>query len=502
MRGSDATTGSMFAYVDLEARVPEKHPLRTIRGVVNDVLAGLDGTFEGMYSDIGRPSIAPEKLLRASLLQAFYTVRSERQLMEQTDYNLLFRWFIGLGIDDPVWNHSTFSKNRDRFLAADVAKRLLAEIVTHAKVRELLSEEHFTVDGTMVQAWASMKSFQPKDDPAKAASSNAGPTAQTAATGDTAVPTPTEPVLTEPAHDDTSTGATATADVSAPDVATSEASVKDATAADAATTEVTPTEVVTTVATAEGATKDTAPHADTTIEITTREISAADATTDAGTPSAPAATATAAPASCAPPKSRNEAVDFHGQKRSNDTHASTTDPDARLFRKGAGKEAKLAYTGHALAENRHGLIVNASLTRATGTAERDAALPMITAWSPGAARLTLGADKNYDTAKFVADCRAANVTPHVAQNNKNRASAIDARTTRHAGYAESQKKRKLIEEAFGWAKSFGGLARPMRRGLDHMAYAFTFAMAAYDLVRLPKLLGSADHGRIASDAAT
>lgn len=415
MRGSDATSGSMFSYVDVEARVPKNHPLRTIRGVVNDVLVNLDATFEGMYSAIGRPSIAPERLLRASLLQAFYSVRSERLLMEQIDYNLLFRWFIGLGVDEAVWDHSTFSKNRDRLLEADIAKKLLAEIVTHPKVAALVSEEHFTVDGTMVQAWASFKSFQPKTETGEPP---AVPPQPSESEGPTAPEPPTEP----------------------------------AAARSDANTESTP--------------NHTAPT-----------------TTDA-TP-----TMTNAPADDT--KSRNEAVDFHGQKRTNATHVSTTDADARLYRKGPGKEAKLAYLGHALAENRHGLIVNASLTLATGTAERDAALPMLAEHKPCARKVTLGADKGYDTRAFVQDCRDHNVTPHVAQNNKNRASAIDARTTRHAGYAESQKKRKLIEEAFGWAKTFGGLARPMRRGQARMAYAFTFVMAAYDLVRLPKLLSLA-----------
>ena len=431
MRGSDTVTGSLFSYVDIEQRVPPKHPLRLVRGIVNDVLGDLDATFEGMYSEIGRPSIPPEKLLRASLIQAFYTVRSERQLMEQLNYNLLFRWFVGLGIDDPVWDHSTFSKNRDRLLEADIAKKLLTEIIAHPKVRVLLSDEHFTVDGTMVQAWASMKSFQPKEP----------------LTDDDAAPAP------GPAEPGSVLGATSEADPA-----------RDA-----------------------GQTPEPAPPSDKTDK------------TEAS-PEKPGATATTAPSESQPAmprpatdtsKSRNAEVDFHGQKRSNATHASTTDREARLYRKGPGKEAKLAYLGHALAENRHGLIVNAGLTQATGTAERDAALPLVAERSPGGKTVTLGADKGYDTAGFVADCRAHNVTPHVAQNNKNRASAIDARTTRHPGYAQSQKKRKLIEEAFGWAKTIGGLARPMRRGIERMAYAFTFSMAAYDLVRLPRLLATA-----------
>lgn len=405
MRGSDRTTGSLFSYVDIEARIPAEHPLRLIRRIVNDVLAALDTEFDHLYEPTGRDSIPPERLLRGSLLQMFYSIRSERQLMEQMDYNLLYRWFVGLGIDDPVWDHSTYSKNRDRLLEADIARKFLKGILEHPQVKPLLSTEHFTVDGTLVNAWASLKSFVPKGD---------------ARSG---VP-PAPP------------------------------------------------------AGGEAAPKDAGPHRDSQESTGTTPKA-----TDKKTPMQPTDTDTT---------SRNAEVDFHGQKRLNATHASTTDEEARLYRKGKGKEARLAYMGHALAENRHGLIVEASLTQATGTAEREAAKDLIHAHAPASTRrLTLGADKAYDTASFVADCRAMCVTPHVAQNTAGRASAVDARTTHHAGYGVSQRKRKLIEEAFGWAKTIAGLARPMRRGAARMGQAFTFAMAAYDLIRLPKLIATA-----------
>jgi len=402
MRGSDTTTGSLFSYVDVEARIPAGHPLRLIRRIVNDVLVSLDSEFAALYEPTGRESIPPERLLRGSLVQMFYSIRSERQLMEQMDYNLLYRWFVGLGIDDPVWDHSTYSKNRDRLLEADIARTFLKGILEHAEVAPLLSSEHFTVDGTLVNAWASLKSLIPKDE-----TEGSGPAAP-----------PGEPPP-----------------------------------------------------------KQAAPDSDTKAGAETQKAS------DAKTPMQPTDT---------DKRSRNEEVDFHGTKRSNATHASTTDGEARLYRKGKGKEARLAYMGHALAENRHGLIVEASLTQATGTAEREAAKALIQAHAPGSARrLTLGADKAYDTGGFIADCRAMCVTPHVAQNTAGRSSAIDGRTTRHAGYALSQQRRKLIEEAFGWAKTIGGLARPMRRGAARMDQAFTLAMAAYDLIRLPKLLAAA-----------
>ena len=357
MRGSDERTGSLFSFVDLEERVPAKHPLRKIRQIVNDALATLDAEFSKLYASEGRPSIAPEKLLRASLLQAFYSIRSERQLMEQLDYNLLFRWFVGLGVDDPVWVPTVFTKNRDRLLDADVAVKFMAAVLAHREVKPLLSNDHFSVDGTLVEAWASLKSFRAKD-------------------GSDEPPSP----------------------------------------------------------------------------------------------------------------GRNGERDFHGQKRTNDTHESTTDPDAKLYRKSSNTAAKLCFIGHALAENRHGLIVQADATKASSRAEREAAIAMIERHSPGSERrLTLAADKGYDTRGFVAECRRMCVTPHVAA--KVRHSAVDGRTTRQANYAVSQRKRKLIEEAFGWAKTIAGLAKVKVRGLDRVRHQFTFAMAAYNLIRMPKLLG-------------
>ena len=366
MRGLDARSGSLFSYVDLEQRVPAKHPLRVIKSIVDDALAALDAEFERLYEGTGRQSIAPERLLRASLLQAFYSVRSERQLMEQIDYNLLFRWFVGLGIDDPVWDHSTFSKNRDRLLDADVAAKFLQAVLRHAKVKGFLSDDHFSVDGTLVEAWASLKSFRAKDG------------------GD------------EP-----------------------------------------------------------------------------------------------------PSPGRNGERDFHGEKRANDTHESKTDPDAKLFRKGNGQPAKLCFMGHALMENKNGLVVQAHLGQASGTAEREAAVHMITRQSPGSARITLGADKGYDAASFVGALRQMAVTPHIAKNDamtrtgKRRRSAVDGRTTRHEGYAVSQRVRKRIEEAFGWAKTVAGLAKTKLCGTQRVAFKFTFTMAAYNLIRMPRLLAAA-----------
>ena len=357
MRGSDQRTGALFSFVDLDERVPQRHPLRKIRQIVNEALVALDADFSRLYASDGRPSIAPEKLLRASLLQAFFSVRSERQLMEQLDYNLLFRWFVGLGVDDPVWDATVFTKNRDRLLDADVAAKFMAAVLGHREVRPLLSNEHFSVDGTLVEAWASLKSFRAKDG------------------------------------------------------------------------------------------------------------------------------------SDEPPKpGRNGERDFHGEKRTNDTHASTTDPDAKLYRKSSNTAAKLSYIGHALAENRHGLIVQADATKATSRAEREAALAMIERQDPGSERrLTLGADKGYDTRAFVDSCRQMCVTPHVAAKTKH--SALDGRTTRHAAYAASQRKRKLIEEAFGWAKTIAGIAKVKVRGLKRVRHCFTLAMTAYNLIRMPKLLG-------------
>ena len=358
MRGLDERSGSLFSYVDLEARVRADHPLRPIRAIVNSALDRLSAEFDTLYATgAGRPSIPPERLMRALLLQAFYGLRSERQLMERLEFDLLFRWFVGLGIDDVAWDQTSFGKNRDRLLAGDVAARFLAEVLADAKVKRLLSSEHFSVDGTLIEAWASMKSFRPKDG--------------------------------------------------------------------------------------------------------------------SGEPPAPG---------------RNSERDFHGERRSNDTHASTTDPEARLLRKSAGREAKLCFMGHALMENRSGLIVDACLTRADGHAERVAALAMIEPRADRPGRITLGADKGYDAEDFVNELRSMNVVPHVAA--KTRSSAIDGRTTRHAGYRASQITRKRIEEAFGWAKAAAGFARARHRGLARVGWQFTLAMAAYDLIRLPKLLTS------------
>jgi transposase len=359
MRGSDERSGSLFSYVDLEFRIPQSHPLRAIRMIVNAALADLGAEFEAMYSPLGRPSIPPEKLLRAALLQAFYTIRSERQLMERLDFDLLFRWFVGLGIDDAVWDHSVFSKNRDRLLEADIAAKFLSAVLTQPEVKRLLSSEHFSVDGTLVEAWASLKSFKPRN-------------------GD------------EP-------------------------------------------------------------------------------------PSGGGG--------------RNEEVDFRGEKRSNKTHVSTTDPDAMLYRKGPGMEAKLCFIGHTLMENRNGLIVDARLTTVSGHAERLAALDMIEPRADRPDPVTLGADKGFDAADFVMELREINVTPHVAQNTS-RSSAIDGRTTRHPGYAISQCIRKRIEEGFGWMKTTGGLCRIMYRGRKKVAWAFTFKATAYNLIRLPKLIAA------------
>lgn len=388
MRGTDEASGSLFSYVDLEARIPARHPLRKIRQVVNDALASLDSDFEALYTDFGRPSIAPERLIRASLLQILFSVRSERQLMEQIQYNLLFRWFVGLGIDDPVWVPTVFTKNRDRLLTTEMSRKVMAAILGHREVAPLLSDEHFSVDGTLVKAWASMKSFQPKADD------------------------------TPPDDDPGSTPGT-----------------------DTPVEEAQPTEAET----------DAMPH-----------------------PSR---------------QTRNAEVDFRGEKRSNATHASTTDPDARLYKKSPGTGAMLCFIGHALMENRNGLIVQGDLTQADGHAERRAALDMIHRHSPGSTRqLTLGADRGFDAAQFVADLRKACVTPHVAQ--KSRYSAIDGRTTRHEGYALSIKHRKRIEEAFGWAKTVGGMAQTVYRGLERVRSRFILTMAANNLARLPRLLAA------------
>jgi len=338
-------------------RVPARHPLRAIRTIVNEGLASLDAEFDKLYADIGRDSIPPERLLRAALLQAFFSIRSERLLMEQLDYNLLYRWFVGLGVDDAVWDHSVFSKNRDRLLEADVAAKFLSAVLANPRVKPLLSDEHFSVDGTLIEAWASMKSFRAKD----------------------------------------------------------------------------------------GSDEPPAPG-------------------------------------------RNGERHFHDEKRSNDTHASTTDPQAKLYKKGKGKEAKLCFMGHGLMENRYGLLVDACLTEASGYAERVAALQMIEPFADRPQAITLGADKAYDTKDFVNDLRSMKVTPHVAQNINGRRSAIDGRTTRHSGYGISLRIRKRIEEAFSWIKTVAGQDKTKFRGRDRVGWAFTFAAAAYDLVRLPKLM--------------
>jgi transposase len=396
MRGSDEQNGALFSYVNLEDRVPARHPLRLIREIVNAALARLDGAFAGLYAAEGRPSIAPERLLRAALIQILFSVRSERQLMEQMQYNLLFRWFVGLGIDDPVWVPTVFSKNRDRLLTTDIARQFLAAILADKAVAPLLSDEHFSVDGTLIQAWASMKSFQPKP-----------------AAG-------TEP----PAGGDAGPGQDGGASATGPAAGDGEGPNRDG----------------------------------------------------------------RAPAAETPVAGRNAEVDFHGQKRSNETHASRTDPEARLYRKGPGKEARLCFMGHALMENRNGLVVDACLTEADGHAEREAALALIEPRADRPGRITLGADKGYDAEDFVNELRSMNVTPHVAA--KITGSAIDGRTTRHAGYAVSQRIRKRIEEVFGWGKTVGPLARTMLRGTARVGAQFTFAVAGYNLARLPKLLAA------------
>lgn len=347
----------MFSYLSPETRVRKDHPLRAIRAQVDRVLERLSDLFEAMYSTTGRPSIPPEKLLRALLLQMLYSIRSERLLMEEIDYSILFRWFVGMNLDDEVWNPTTFTKNRERLLDADVARQFLSEVVAEARSNGWSSDEHFTVDGTLLEAWASLKSFRSKDE-------KSGPP---------------------------------------PD--------------------------------------------------------------DAGNPT----------------------VNFHGEKRSNETHASTTDPDARLARKGYGKEARLSYNGNLLIENRNGLILSTEVLEANGTAERDAALNMLDR-IPGSRRITVAADKGYDTRDFVKQCRNLNVTPQVAQNHKRPGgSAIDARTTRHSGYTLSQKKRKRIEESFGWLKTVALLRKVRHRGIFKVGWVFTFAAAAYNLVRMRTL---------------
>lgn len=351
MRGPDSNQQQFFSYVSPDSRVPRDHPLRPIRRMVDQALKELWSLFSDIYSHTGRPSIAPEQLFRALLLQVLYSIRSERLLMEQLDYNLLFRWFVGLAMDDPVWDHSSFSKNRERLLNTDTARLFFQSIRSQAKAAGILSDEHFSVDGTLLEAWASMKSFKPKD--------GSGP-------GD-------------------------------------------------------------------------------------------------------------------PGCGKNPEVDFRGASRKNSTHASVTDPDARLYKKARGAEAKLAYMGHVLMENRNGLVVDTALSLASGTAEREAAEEMITR-IPGNSRATVGADRAYDTQEFVETLRQHNITPHVTQ--KSRGSAIDRRTTRHVGYAISQRARKRIEEVFGWLKIIGTLQKLRHRGKERVEWIFTFATAAYNMVRM------------------
>src|SRR5262252_7285938 len=357
MRGDHEQQAPMWSYISPEQRIPQDHPLRALRTLVNAVLKELSPRFSQLYAKTGRPSVAPERLLRALLLQVLYSIRSERQLMEQLDYNLLYRWFVGLNMDDPIWDVSVFTKNRQRLLDGEVAEAFFDAVLAQARERQLLSHEHFTVDGTLIQAWAGLKSFQRKDVP----------------------PAP-------------------------PD--------------------------------------------------------------DPGNPT----------------------VNFHGERRSNATHASTTDPEARLFRKGDSHEAKLYYQGHVLMENRHGLAVDGSLTPATGFAEREQALAMATQLPTGA---TLGADKSYDTRDFVDGLRGLAVTPHVAQHTTKRSSAIDGRTTRHGGYLVSQRQRKRIEEIFGWLKQIGLLRKTRHRGVARVSWMFTFGLAVYNLVRMRNLASQA-----------
>jgi len=366
MRGSDERSGSLFSYVDVESRIRRDHPLRTIREIANAALLALDGDFEALYAKrFGRPSIAPERLLRAMFLQVFYGMRSERQLMERIEFDLLFRWFVGLGVDEAVWDHSSFSTNRNRLLSGEIAAKFLRAILTQPKVKRLISSDHFSVDGTLIEAWASIKSFRRRDG-----------------------------------SDDDRSG-----------------------------------------------------------------------------------------------PGRNAERHFHKEKRSNETHQSTTDPEARLYKKGDGQPARLCYIGHALMENRNGLAVDGGITQASGTAEREAALAMLDRRT-GRRRITLGADKAYDVQQFVEDLRERTVTPHIAidghlsKTGKPRATAMDRRTTRHPGYAISQCCRKRIEEVFGWIKGPAGLAKVKLRGQAKVDAVFTLALAAYNLVRLPKLLGA------------
>src|SRR5712691_9124852 len=357
MRGDDHQQAGMWSYISPEQRVPAEHPLRPIRAMVDAILAELSPELATLYSPLGRPSIPPEKLLRGLLLQVLYSTRSERLLMEQLDYNLLFRWFVGLNMDDPVWDATVFTKNRERLLAGDIAQAFFTRVLAQARQRGLLSDEHFTVDGTLIEAWASLKSFKK--------------------TGASDGPPPEDP--------------------------------------------------------------------------------------------------------------GNPTVNFHGERRRKATHGSTTDPDARLARKATGQEAKLCYLGHVLMDNRHGLAVEGCVTRASGYGERAAALEML-GHVASTHRVTVGADKGYDTRDFVERLRARGVTPHVAQNTTHRRSAIDGRTTRHGGYAVSQQKRKRIEEIFGWLKTVALMRKTRHRGRRRVGWMFTFTAAVYNLVRIRNLV--------------
>jgi transposase len=359
MRGGDGRQAGMFSYISPEKRVPQNHPLRPILEMVDEALREMSARFGDLYSWTGRPSIAPEKLLRALLLQILYTVRSERLLMEQLEYNLLFRWFVGLSMDEEVWDPTVFTKNRERLLEGDIAEEFFERVLSQARARKLLSDEHFSVDGTLIEAWASHKSFRPKD-PDGAGAPGTG--------------------------------------------------------------------------------------------------------SEAG---------------------GNTEVDFHGHKRKNDTHQSTTDPEAKLYKKSKGSEAKLAYLGHVLMENRNGLVVNARLTEANGFAEREAALEMVSEL-PETGRVTLGGDKGFDEARFVDGLRASGVTPHISQCTK-KPSALDQRTTRHRGYELSLRTRKRIEEIFGWMKTIGVMRKTRHRGKMRVGWMFTFTAAAYNLVRMRNL---------------
>ena len=359
MRGNQTTQQQLFSYVAIDDRIPVNHPLRALRSMVDAVLQSMTKQFDRLYSDTGRPSIAPEYLLRATVVQILYSIRSERLLMEQLNYNMLFRWFVGMSMDESVWDHSVFSKNRDRLLDGNIAQEFLKNVLGQASTHHLLSDEHFTVDGTLIEAWAGHKSFQKKDAP--------------------------------PSQTDDDSG--------------------------------------------------------------------------------------------------NPTINFHGEQRTNDTHLSTTDPESRLYRKGKGKEAKLSFMGHVVIDNRHGLVVATEYTLATGKAERESAIKMIKAIQRRRKkRVTLGADKSYDTRDFVYELREQNVTPHVAQNTTNRSSAIDDRTTRHTGYEVSQWKRKIVEEVFGWLKTIGLLRKTRHKGVERGGWMFTFTNAVYNLVRMKNIL--------------